>query len=68
MLEKKYKNENQMLLTKMLEIYKPTDFDWTHTSIIKGCIFTLHHIKEQNCDGETTLDNCALLLKNLINF
>lgn len=47
----------------MLEIYQPIDFDWMHTSVTKCSVFTLHHIKEQNCGGITTLDNCALLLK-----
>ena len=60
---KKYKNDNQILLPQMIEIYKPNDFDWMHTAVTKGSVFTLHHIKEQNCGGVTTLDNCALLLK-----
>lgn len=47
----------------MLEIYQPTDFDWMHTTITKGSVFTLHHIREQNCGGATAIDNCALLLK-----
>lgn len=60
---KKYKNENQILLPKMLEIYKPVDFDWMHMNITKGSVFTLHHIRERNCGGQSTLDNCAILLK-----
>lgn len=60
---KKYKNDNQILLPKMLEIYKPTDFDWMHTSITKGSIWSIHHIHEKHYGGETTLDNLALLLK-----
>lgn len=62
-LGKKYQSENQIIIPKMLEIYKPVDFDWMHTSITKGSVFTIHHIKEKNCGGDTNLDNCALLLK-----
>ena len=60
---RKYKNENQILLPAMLEIYKPTEFDWMHTKITKGSVWTLHHIREEHYDGETSLDNLALLLK-----
>ena len=60
---KRYKNENQILLPKMLEIYKPVDFDWMHTKITRGSIWTIHHIHEEHCGGETSLDNLALLLK-----
>ena len=60
---KVYKNENQILLPQVLEIYQPIDFDWMHTSITKGSVFTLHHIREQNCGGNTSIDNLALLVK-----
>lgn len=58
-----YINENQILVPQMLEIYKPVEFDWMHTAITKNSVFTIHHIKEANRGGKTTLDNCALLLK-----
>ena len=47
----------------MLEIYKPINFDWMHTAVTKGSIWTIHHIHEEHYGGKTTLDNAALLLK-----
>ena len=47
----------------MIEIYKPTDYDWMHLAITKGNPLTIHHIHERVCGGETTLDNAALLGK-----
>ena len=60
---KKYKNENQILLPTLLEIYQPIEFDWMYTPITKGSIWTIHHILEKHCGGNATLDNVALLLK-----
>ena len=60
---KKYKTENQILLSTMLEIYTPTEFDWMYTPITKGSVWTIHHIFEKHYGGNTTLDNAALLLK-----
>lgn len=60
---KKYINENQILLPKMIEIYKPIDFDWMHVTITKNNSLTIHHIHERIYGGETTLDNAALLNK-----
>ena len=58
-----YVNENQILLPKMLEIYKPVDFDWMHFSITRSSIITIHHIDKISNGGKTTFDNCALLIK-----
>ena len=60
---RKYTNENQILLPKMIEIYKPIDYDWMHLAITKSNPLTIHHIHEVVCGGETTLDNAALLGK-----
>ena len=60
---KKYVNENQILLPKMIEIYKPIDFDWMHCKITKDNSLTIHHIHEAVYGGITSLDNAALLRK-----
>jgi len=60
---KKYVNDNQILLPKMIEIYKPVDFDWMHLAITKSNPLTIHHIHESVYGGETTIDNAALLGK-----
>ena len=39
---KRYINENQILLPKMIEIYKPIDYDWMHLAITKH--FKKYHI------------------------
>jgi len=62
-MSKKYINENQILLPKMLEVYQPTEFDWMYTPITKASVWTIHHIYEKHCGGDTALDNAALLLK-----
>ena len=62
-MSKKYTNENQILLPRMLEIYQPTEFDWMYTPINSGSVWTIHHIYEKHCGGNTALDNAALLLK-----
>ena len=60
---KKYVNDNQILLPKMIEIYKPVDFDWMHLAITKSNPLTIHHIHEAVYGGKTTIDNAALLGK-----
>ena len=64
-MSKKYTNENQILLPKMLEIYQPTEFDWMCTPVTSGSVWNIHNIYEKHYGGDTTLDNAALLLKKL---
>lgn len=60
---KVYKNENQIILLQMLEIYKPEITDWMQYQITKRNILTLHHIRKSCEGGLSTIDNGAILTK-----
>ena len=60
---KVYKNENQIVLLEMVEIYKPENMDWMQFQITKKNILTLHHIKKVCEGGLATIDNGAILTK-----
>lgn len=60
---KVYINENQILVSKMIEIYKPEVFDWMSYTITKKNILTFHHIDEVRNGGENSINNGALLTK-----
>ena len=60
---KVYKNENQLLLRGLIEIYKPVDFDWLSYQITKSNILTLHHIIKAADGGPLDIENSALLTK-----
>ncbi len=40
-----YINEKQIILKKMIEIYRPTSTEWMIYIIIKKKFLTYHHIK-----------------------
>ena len=61
-------NENQLILPKMIEIYKPKDYDCMSYQITVKNVLTLHHILEVCNGGLTTIDNLALLTKKLIAY
>lgn len=58
-----YKNDNQILLLKMMEIYQPGLWDWMQFQITKKNTLTLHHIQKQCEKGLIELPNGALLTK-----
>lgn len=58
-----YKNENQLLLQKLVKIYQPNGYDWLSYQITKKNILTLHHIIKVADGGELSLENSALLTK-----
>ena len=58
-----YKNENQLLLLEMLEIYQPGLWDWMQYQITNKNTLTLHHIRKQSDNGLVILSNGALLTK-----
>ena len=58
-----YKNANQQLLSTLINIYKPTDFDWLNYQITKKNILTLHHIVKVADGGILSIQNAALLTK-----
>ncbi len=60
---KVYKNENQLILLDMIEIYKPETRDWMQFQITKKNILTLHHIRKVCDGGISTIDNGAILTK-----
>lgn len=60
---KKYKNENQLLLQELIEIYQPIGFDWLNYQITKNNILTLHHVIKTANGGLLRIDNSALLTK-----
>lgn len=61
---KVYKNENQIILLQMLEIYKPDITDWMQYKITKRNILTLHHIKKACEGGMDSINNGAILTKS----
>ena len=61
---KVYINENQILVSKMIEIYKPYKIDWMSYSITKKNILTFHHIIEVCNGGKNIISNGALITKN----
>ena len=61
---KKYKNDNQLLVVKMIEIYKPKEFDWMSYKITRNNFLTFHHIIEESRGGLTVIENGALITKN----
>ena len=58
-----YKNENQLLLQELIEIYQPIGFDWLNYQITKNNILTLHHVIKTADGGLLRIDNSALLTK-----
>ena len=58
-----YKNENQLLLQELIEIYQPIGFDWLNYQITKNNILTLHHVIKTADGGILRIDNSALLTK-----
>ena len=58
-----YINENQVLVKKMIEIYKPDQFDWMSYQITVSNVLTFHHIVEQSKGGLTIIENGALITK-----
>lgn len=60
---KKYSNNNGLLIVKMIEIYKPVDFDWMSYRITKNNKLTFHHIVEESKGGLSIIDNGALITK-----
>lgn len=59
-----YKNNNQLILLEMIEIYHPDIMDWMQYQITKRNILTFHHIRKECERGMTTIDNGALLTRN----
>lgn len=53
----------QQALNKMIDIYKPNGYDWMGTPITRNNPLTYHHIIKR-CEGETTVENGALLTKS----
>ena len=58
-----YTNENQKLLTNLVEIYKPENFDWLSYQITRKNTLTLHHIVKLENGGPLSITNAALLTK-----
>lgn len=58
-----YKNENQLLLFQMIEIYQPDSMDWMQYQITKSNILTLHHIRKVCESGMTIIKNGSILTK-----
>ena len=58
-----YKNDNQMLLQQLIEIYKPDTYDWLSYQITKSNILTLHHVIKVADGGILIPENSALLTK-----
>jgi len=59
-----YSNDNRLLVVKMIEIYKPRDFDWMSYKITKKNFLTFHHIIESSKGGLSIIENGALITKN----
>lgn len=59
-----YINEKQLILKKMIEIYRPTSTDWMSYIITKKNFLTYHHIKPEKEGGKISIENGALLTKN----
>lgn len=60
---KVYVNENKILLQQLIEIYKPTIYDWLSYQITKQNSLTIHHVDEKSEGGKLSVDNAALLTK-----
>lgn len=58
-----YKNENQLLVVKMLDIYGSDDLDWMSYQITKKNILTFHHIIPVSEGGLAIIENGALITK-----
>ncbi len=58
-----YTNESQILLQQLIEIYKPTIYDWLSYQITKQNKLTIHHVDEKSEGGKLQVDNAALLTK-----
>ena len=58
-----YQNENQLIMPKLIKIYKPNNYDWLSYQITKKNILTLHHIIKVAEGGKTDIENLALLTK-----
>lgn len=54
--------EEQKVLQRMIEIYKPSDIDWMGTKIKKNNPLTFHHIVKRK-KGDTVVSNGALLTR-----
>ena len=54
--------DEQSILSRMIEIYKPDGYDWMGTKEKKNNPFTYHHIVKRK-NGETTVENGAILTK-----
>lgn len=54
--------EEQIILQRMIEIYKPGDIDWMGTKIKKNNPLTYHHIVKRK-KGDTIVSNGALLTR-----
>ena len=44
-------SNNKLLIVKMIEIYKPVDFDWMSYKITRNNPLTFHHIVEESKGG-----------------
>ena len=54
--------EEQIVLQRMIEIYKPGDIDWMGTKIKKNNPLTFHYIVKRK-KGDTIVSNGALLTR-----
>ena len=54
----------QELIEKMIKIYNPNGYDWMGFPITKNNKLTYHHIQMKKDDGQTILENGALLTKS----
>ena len=58
-----YQNENQLLIPKLINIYKSLELDWLSYQITKNNILTIHHVIKVADGGILSIDNAALLTK-----
>lgn len=57
-------SNNKLLIVKMIEIYKPVDFDWMGYKITRNNPLTFHHIVEESKGGLAVIENGALITKS----